>query len=710
MLENLKLAFKKQKRLVIIFLLTILTPSISLSIFGIRAIKNENFRLAKQLENEHRRIAESLRSEIFSKFKELDLTLENLAHSPSLQEKADSSIPDLLRSKLGESPFIEAVFLSYENEEPWFPLFQPAPIGSSLEFRLTLVESLQEKLKKAEGYEFIDKDYESAISLYKELARQTTDKNWQAQMVNNESRCLMKLKRYSEAITGYEKIDRDYQASLSVSGVPMALISHLQVILCRQELGDRERALQECLNLYREILDMNWNLNEAQFKSYAGLVKENFDEMISRIQDSPTAESYKKEYGQLEDLFQENLKKWAVVRDIRREIIPELHRKQISSPSISNLIHYARTIRDKIFLILATSLPEKLDSGPRRFIGLKINNDALLDNLIAGSIKKYAFADHADIIISDLEGRTLWGKKNSPEEPATTTEFFNDNFPPWKIEFFRSSTDGFGIANPKKSFFFWTILTLVLVLTFGAVMIVRTVTHELEILKLKSDFVSSVSHEFKTPLTSIKALTERLQNDKVKDSDKMRQYFSLISQNVARLTQLVRNLLDFSKIEEGKREYNMAPTNIAELLSQEVRDFESINFQKGLKICAQIPEGIPDLVADREALSQAIHNLLDNALKFSGENKEIEVWLKSQEEHVIIEVKDRGIGIPQDELGKIFDKFYQGRNAIRQAARGTGLGLTLVKHTVEAHGGKVSVTSKLGTGSTFSLILPIQKE
>jgi signal transduction histidine kinase len=241
-------------------------------------------------------------------------------------------------------------------------------------------------------------------------------------------------------------------------------------------------------------------------------------------------------------------------------------------------------------------------------------------------------------------------------------------------------------------------------------MIVRTVTHELEILKLKSDFVSSVSHEFKTPLTSIKALTERLQNDKVKDSDKMRQYFSLISQNVARLTQLVRNLLDFSKIEEGKREYNMAPTNIAELLSQEVRDFESINFQKGLKICAQIPEGIPDLVADREALSQAIHNLLDNALKFSGENKEIEVWLKSQEEHVIIEVKDRGIGIPQDELGKIFDKFYQGRNAIRQAARGTGLGLTLVKHTVEAHGGKVSVTSKLGTGSTFSLILPIQKE
>jgi signal transduction histidine kinase len=111
---------------------------------------------------------------------------------------------------------------------------------------------------------------------------------------------------------------------------------------------------------------------------------------------------------------------------------------------------------------------------------------------------------------------------------------------------------------------------------------------------------------------------------------------------------------------------------------------------------------------DQEALSQAINNLLDNALKFSPGRKEIFVNLKRDRENVIIEVEDKGIGIPQDELGKIFEKFYQGKNAIRQSAKGVGLGLTLAKHAVEAHGGRISVKSKVGQGSTFSLIFPIR--
>lgn len=227
---------------------------------------------------------------------------------------------------------------------------------------------------------------------------------------------------------------------------------------------------------------------------------------------------------------------------------------------------------------------------------------------------------------------------------------------------------------------------------------------------MKSDFVSSVSHELKTPLTSIKVLTERLLAGKVKNPAKMKQYFSMISQDTDKLTRLVKNVLDFSKIEEGQKEYELEETDVAQWLIQTIEDFRKDRIQGAIKIHIEIAKNIPPLPLDRDALAQAINNLLDNALKFSPKKKEVEVHVKSDQEAVIIEVKDRGIGIPQDEWDKIFDKFYQGSNAFRQSVKGTGLGLTLVKRAVEAHGGSVCVESKMGQGSTFSLIFPIKKK
>ena len=171
---------------------------------------------------------------------------------------------------------------------------------------------------------------------------------------------------------------------------------------------------------------------------------------------------------------------------------------------------------------------------------------------------------------------------------------------------------------------------------------------------------------------------------------------------------MVKNILDFSKIEEGKKEYEFEETDVGQLVAQQLENFRKGELQKDLKTHAQIPKDIPHLFVDRDALSQAIINLLDNASKFSPDKKEIYVNLKSDAENVIIEVKDKGIGIPHDEINKIFDKFYQGKNTLRHSVKGTGLGLTLVKHTVEAHGGRISVESKVGQGSTFSLIFPLK--
>jgi signal transduction histidine kinase len=186
----------------------------------------------------------------------------------------------------------------------------------------------------------------------------------------------------------------------------------------------------------------------------------------------------------------------------------------------------------------------------------------------------------------------------------------------------------------------------------------------------------------------------------------MRQYFSVISQDADRLTRLVGNILNYSKIEEGKKEYVFEETNVAPWLQQNIENFKKENMPIEIKIHTHIPNNIPHIRIDKEALAQAINNLLDNAIKFSLEKYEVEVNVKRVAESVVIKIKDHGIGIPQNEIDKIFDKFYQGKNEIKYYKRGTGLGLTLVKHTVEAHGGKISVDSTESLGSTFSLILP----
>ena len=227
---------------------------------------------------------------------------------------------------------------------------------------------------------------------------------------------------------------------------------------------------------------------------------------------------------------------------------------------------------------------------------------------------------------------------------------------------------------------------------------------------MKSDFIASVSHELKTPLTSIKALTERLLAGKVNDPTKMHQYFSLIDQDSNRLMRLVKNILDFSKIEAGKKEYIFEDTNITEWLNETVGDFSKDHLHDQTHIIKNFESNIPAVSIDRDALSQCINNLLDNALKFSTDSRSIEVSLTRQSESVIIGVKDKGVGITKEDLPKIFDKFYQGTPSSRHYVKGTGLGLALVKHSVEAHDGKIEVESSPGQGTNFTISLPVSRK
>jgi signal transduction histidine kinase len=225
---------------------------------------------------------------------------------------------------------------------------------------------------------------------------------------------------------------------------------------------------------------------------------------------------------------------------------------------------------------------------------------------------------------------------------------------------------------------------------------------------MKTDFVSNVSHELRTPLSSIRVFGEFLKLGRVKEQEKICEYGEYIETESRRLTQLINNILDFSKIESGRKTYQFERANVAELIGETLKTFDVQLKQQGFSIIFETPRApLPQTIVDTDALAQAFINLLDNAVKYSGEAKQIHVLLGQQGDFVTISVRDHGVGIPREEQSKIFEKFYRVSTGLVHDVKGSGLGLSLVAHIVKAHHGRVTVESEQGHGSTFTIHLPV---
>ena len=248
-----------------------------------------------------------------------------------------------------------------------------------------------------------------------------------------------------------------------------------------------------------------------------------------------------------------------------------------------------------------------------------------------------------------------------------------------------------------------------LVLIVGIIVIVRTVDKQLKLAKMKSDFVSNVSHEIRTPLALISMYAETLEMNRVKNDEERHQFYHIILSETKRLTGLVNRILKFSKLEAGKQSYNFAATNLNDIVDDTISTFEFHLKEGGFTLNRKQAE-LPEINADAEAVATAVFNLLDNAIKYSGDNRQIELETYSQNDEIIVKVTDHGLGIPNSERKHIFEKFYRVEDPLIHNTKGSGLGLNLVFEIMHDHGGRVEVSSKVGEGSAFELIFPVNHQ
>ena len=273
------------------------------------------------------------------------------------------------------------------------------------------------------------------------------------------------------------------------------------------------------------------------------------------------------------------------------------------------------------------------------------------------------------------------------------------------IKYQGTSVQALGQTWVHRSFLILGFLSLLILA--GLVLTRHIVNKEMALARLKSDFVSNVSHELRTPLALIRLYAETLELGRINTGEKKQQYYRIIRKESERLTALINNILDFSRIEAGRKEYEFRNTDIAELVSNTLESYRYQIEQQGFAFEESIDTNLPAVPVDREAIARALVNLVNNALKYSSEEKFLGVKLYRDNGVVKLEVADHGIGIARRDQSKIFEKFYRAGDPLVHNTKGSGLGLSLVRHITQAHGGDIAVESALGRGSKFTLSLPL---
>jgi two-component system phosphate regulon sensor histidine kinase PhoR len=247
---------------------------------------------------------------------------------------------------------------------------------------------------------------------------------------------------------------------------------------------------------------------------------------------------------------------------------------------------------------------------------------------------------------------------------------------------------------------------VIFILIVGVILVFRNIQKEMQLAQTKSDFVSNVSHEIRTPLALISMFAETLLLGRAKSEEKKMEYYDIISKEAGRLRNIVNKILNFSQIEANKKQYSRAECDLNAVVEEVINTYSFHLANKGFEYELKLGDGRMNILADREAVMEALINLLDNAIKYSPEEKSIIVSTHFREGAYYVAVADQGVGIESKKKEQIFDKFYRVTEGDIYNVQGAGLGLSIVKHIMDAHEGTIEVESVFGRGSTFRLIFP----
>jgi two-component system phosphate regulon sensor histidine kinase PhoR len=351
---------------------------------------------------------------------------------------------------------------------------------------------------------------------------------------------------------------------------------------------------------------------------------------------------------------------------------------------------------------------EETPNGIRRIAGLVLDQKEFIYRILSPKLQEVA---QKDFIVSVFNTKENFQFNSSKDFTVKEVQQERDLwiFPDYKLGISIAGQTIEDLVQQRAMTNILLIALLTLVLTLGVWFIYRNIRKEVEIAQIKEDFVSNVSHELRTPLSLISMFAETLEMDRIKTEEKRKEYYSIISQEANRLGKIVNSILNFSKMEAGKRKFYFVDSYLNDVAENVYRSYKFHLEHLGFTFDLVKDETIPIIKIDEEAVSEAIVNLVENAVKYSEEKKSIVIKTGRENNQAFVEVEDKGIGIPEKDQQKIFEKFFRVSSGNVHNVKGSGLGLSIVKHIMDAHKGKIELFSEVNKGSKFKLLFPLSK-
>jgi signal transduction histidine kinase len=672
-----KLTVSPLLKLTILFLFLFIIPGLILSYLSIQNIANQKELTEKRLLEEQNDLATNLAGEFEKRLYDNAVSFFKITDSLNTKPALSISILDSL-------DFVAQAFIVDNQGQFIWPYYLHQ---SQIKRTYHKSQKFLNEYTKAEKLEFTHTDLKLATQAYDNAFKRAKNKAEQAASLNGLARVSTKRGHNKRAQTHYRTLAEEYGTEIDSEGVPFAYYSLHQLI--RPDIFSPDDAT------YKDIKFILSSLNGGKIP-----LTDHVELLIKELSEWTATQNFpgKQSKDQIINLTNSIGNKFTFA--IREGNLIKQYISGILDPTNWPVAGDFKALignSDDQPVLLITNSTSKSST----LVGFKVNLDTLKNKMLSTVIQ----SDNEFEMEVDITSRHQIAKMGV--SPYSMVKELSPLVPSWQIFIKPQNMEIINNYISTKRWVYSIALTFLIAGMFvGIILILRDMSRERRIAQLGSDFVSNVTHELKTPLTSIRMLAETMHLGRVQKKNERLEYLSIIVNETERLTRLINNVLDFSKIEKNKKEYHFEPIDLSDVVQSAVSSMQYWMNEQGFKIESQIELNVKTK-ADGDAIEQAVLNLLSNAMKYSFERKEINLRLWTENQSTYIQVEDKGIGIPESRQNRIFNKYYRAHVGHEQDKGGAGLGLTVLKHIVDAHRGKIELESNVNQGSIFTIILPV---
>jgi signal transduction histidine kinase len=515
-------------------------------------------------------------------------------------------------------------------------------------------------------------------------------KQQEALAIEGLARSHIAGQNYKQAIRYYQLLKNQYNQIENLGGHPYGIAVPLQLYRIGTIIKEEVFSLDSMFLTYQKIKDGYWLISspkyfffKAEYESILGTENKSMSSRYERIL----------KFNQfLVDFVTPLIEERSRFSEFNRSVEPK--RTHIPTDDGQYLVSYREML-----------IP---DADKPHFGGIRWNLDTVISQIIPPLLARLTEESGLEfLLVNSNNTNPSTGKAALVPEESLTLSFNNIPFP-WTLVAIQPGYEKLESDVTIQLIIYGLLVVIIIILMFfGVFILLRDIGRETDSMVLKTEFVHNVSHELKTPLSLIRLYGETLLlKENLSDADR-KDGLLIITKESERLSYMINNILDFSKIEMGRKEFDLKPGNLAEIVLNTLNSYRYHLVKKGFEIEEEIDQDIPVVIFDKNAVEGILINFFSNVIKFSTDNKEMTVRLNKMREEIRLEVADRGIGISPDDLPNIFNRFYRVKSSADYDTRGSGLGLTLAKHVIDAHGWQIDVKSNPGKGSIFSISIPL---